>query len=272
MNAKCDGRGRWAMKFASGILGVTLAAALSGQGAWAQAGENTSPDKMVTPLKQDIAPVKVDTRPYKAFYLATSSQQNDANEVVNAIRNILPPDVKVYLVPSQNAVVMRATPDELVLAQKLISDLDRPKKTYRLTYTIVESDGGKRVGTQHYDMVVVAGQRATLKEGSKVPIVTGSFAANSSGTQTQMTYLDVGMNFDATLDEFADGVRVRSKVEQLSIAEEKGGLGPQDPVIRQTSLEGTSFLTQGKSLVLGAVDIPGSTRHLDVEVSMELVR
>jgi type II secretory pathway component GspD/PulD (secretin) len=214
----------------------------------------------------------VDTRPVQTFYLGTSGQQNDSNEVLVAIRNILPPDVKVYLVPSQNAIVMRATPDELVLTQKLINDLDRPKKTYRLTYTLAETDDGKRVGTQHFAMVVVTGQRTVLKQGSKVPIVTGSYTAGSSGEKTDMTYVDVGMNFDATLDEFVNGVRLRTKVEQSSVAEEKSGVGAQDPVIRQTSLEGTSFLTPGKPLVLGSVDIPGSTRHLDVEVVMELVR
>jgi type II secretory pathway component GspD/PulD (secretin) len=272
MNAKCDGRGRWEMKFASGIFGVALVVALSGQGAWAQAGENTSPDKVVTPFKQDTPPARVDTRPVQTFYLGTSSQQNDSNEVLVAIRNILPPDVKVYLVPSQNAIVMRATPDELVLAQKLINDLDRPKKAYRLVYTITETDGDKRVGVQRFAMIVAAGQRTTLKEGSKVPIETGSFAANSSGTQTQMTYLDVGMNFDATLDEFANGVRLRSKVEQLSVAEQTSGVGSRDPVIRQSVLEGTSFLALSKPLVLGSMDIPGSTRRLDIEVVMELVR
>ena len=87
-----------------------------------------------------------------------------------------------------------------------------------------------------------------------------------------MTYIDVGMNFDATLDEFANGVRLRSKVEQSSIAEEKSGVGAQDPIVRQTVMESTSFLTQGKPLMLGSVDIPGSTRHLDVEVVMELVK
>jgi hypothetical protein len=134
-------------------------------------------------------------------------------------------------------------------------------------------DGGKRVGAQHFSMVVVTGQRTLLKQGTKVPIATGSYTTGAStGEQTQFTYLDVGMNFDATLDEFVNGVRLRTKVEQLSMAEEKSGMGPQDPVIRQTSLEGTSFLTPGKPLVLGAVDIPGSTRHLDVEVVMDLVR
>jgi Bacterial type II/III secretion system short domain len=253
------------MKFARGIFGVTLALVLSGQGAPAQTTDSAA-------SKQDNPPARVDTRPYQAFYLATSSQQNDANEVVVAIRNILPPEIKVYLVPSQNAIVVRATPDQLVLVQKIINDLDRPRKAYRLVYTITEMDGDKRIGSQRFAMIVAAGQRTTLKEGSKVPIETGSFAANSSGTQTQMTYLDVGMNFDATLDEFANGVRLRSKVEQLSVAEPMTGVNFRDPVIRQSVLEGTSFLVLSKPLILGSMDVPGSTRHLDIEVVMELVR
>ncbi len=44
------------------------------------------------------------------------------------------------------------------------------------------------------------------------------------------------------------------------------------PVIRQTTLEGTSTLVQGKPLVLGSLDVPGSTRHQEVEVVSELVR
>ena len=41
-------------------------------------------------------------------------------------------------------------------------------------------DGGKRIGTQHFAMIVVTGQRTVLKQGSKVPIVTGSYNAGSS--------------------------------------------------------------------------------------------
>jgi type II secretory pathway component GspD/PulD (secretin) len=259
------------MKVCGVFWRVTLVLVLSGLSARAQAAESAPAEKASATSRQDIPPERVDTRPVQTFYLGTSSQQNDSNEVVVAIRNILPPDVKIYLVPTQNAVVMRATPDELMLAQKLINDLDRPRKAYRLIYTITESDAGKRVGTQHFAMVVAPGQRTTLKEGSKVPIETGSFAANSSGAQTQMTYIDVGMNFDVTLDEFANGVRLRSKVEQSSIAEEKSGVGAQDPIVRQSVMEGTSFLSLGKPLVLGSIDIPGSTRRLDIEVVMETV-
>ncbi|NYF88099.1 hypothetical protein HDF08_000166 [Edaphobacter lichenicola] len=80
------------------------------------------------------------------------------------------------------------------------------------------------------------------------------------------------MNFDATLDEFANGVRLNSKVEQLSMADERSGAGPQAPIIRQTQIQSTSFLTAGRPLILGSLDIPGSTRHVDIEVVMDLVR
>jgi type II secretory pathway component GspD/PulD (secretin) len=261
------------MKFAARILGMALALALIGPNAWGQTGESAATEKGNTASRQEVtANARVDSRPFQTFYLTNVGGQNDANEVTVALRNLLPPDVKVFLVPNQNAITMRGTPDQLALAQKIISDLDRSRRTYRLIYTIVEMDGGKRLGVHHFAMIVTPGQRAVLKQGSRVPIATGSYGASgNTGAQTQFTYVDVGMNFDATMDELANGARLRSKVEQLSIAEQTSGVGVADPIIRQTALEGTSFLTLGKPLVLGSIDIPGSTRHLDVEVAMEQV-
>ncbi len=70
---------------------------------------------------------ELDEQAVQTFYLTNASQQNDANEVLTAIRNLLDPSTKIYLVPSQNAIVMRATPDQLLLAQKLLNDLDRAR-------------------------------------------------------------------------------------------------------------------------------------------------
>jgi general secretion pathway protein D len=63
----------------------------------------------------------------QTFYLTNVSQQNDANEIMVAIRNLLDPGLKIYLVASQNALIIRGTPDELILAEKIINDLDRTK-------------------------------------------------------------------------------------------------------------------------------------------------
>ena len=256
------------MKLANGIAGMALALVLSGPIAWAQTGDTAPREKGTTVSKQESTPATPNSNPVQTFYLTNVYQASDAGELTSALRNMLDPHDKIYLVASQNAIFVQASPEQLVLARRLLNDLDRPKKTYRLTYKITEMDDGKRIGVQHYAMVVVTGQRAVVKQGSRVPIATGAI---SPSAQTQFTYVDVGMNFDATLDEFANGVRLRSKVEQLGIAEEKSGVGVQEPIVRQTSLEGTSFLTPGKPLVLGSLDVPGSTRHLDVEVVMEQV-
>ena len=64
----------------------------------------------------------------------------------------------------------------------------------------------------------------------------------------------------------------QEQIEQSSASEEKSGIGSQDPVIHQTVLEGTSSLTPGKPLILGSLDIPGSTKHQEVEVVFELLR
>jgi len=74
-----------------------------------------------------------------------------------------------------------------------------------------------------------------------------------------------------TLTPVAGGGVLKSKVEQSGVGEQSTIAGVQEPVVRQTVLEGTSILTMGKPLMLGSVDVPGSTRHLDIEVMMELV-
>jgi type II secretory pathway component GspD/PulD (secretin) len=219
------------------------------------------------------APAKTGSNPTQVFYLNNISNGNEASDVVNAIRNMLEPRDRVYLVQAQNALFVQAPPNQLLLAKKLIDDLDHPRRTYRLTYTITEVDDGKRVGTQHYSMVLVSGQRTTMKQGSKIPVATGTVTENGSpATQTQFTYLDVGLNFDATLDESVNGVRLRSKAEQSSLGSDKLIAGISEPVVRQAVLEGTSILTPGKPLILGSLDIPDSTRRMDIEVVMDVVK
>jgi len=248
------------MKFGNGVLGAILIVALIGPNAWGQTADTATAEKP----KQDNPIYRVDTRPYQAFYLTNATQQNAANEVVVAVRNLLDPQIKIYLVPSQNAIMMRGSPEQLALAQKIINDLDRPTKSYRLTYSITELEGGKRVGVQHFSMIVTSGQRTQLKQGSRVPIVTGSDKGDS-----QVQYIDIGLNFDSTLDQYANGAKLSTRVEQTSVAEERSGVGPQDPVVRQTTLANTSFLLPGKPVVLGSLDVPGSMRHMDIDVMME---
>ena len=79
----------------------------------------------------------------QTFYLANSSQANDGNEVLTGLRLLLDPSAKLYLVPSQNAIVVRATTDELLLAQKLINDFDRARPEVVVDVAVLEVNRDK---------------------------------------------------------------------------------------------------------------------------------
>ncbi len=218
-------------------------------------------------LAQSAAPNPGST---KVFHLANVAQAQEAIHITTALRNVLNANDHVYLVEETNDVLVSGPPEEIALAGRLISELDQPKRTYRITYTVAESDAGKRVGVQHFSMVVVSGQRVQLKQGDKIPVITGSYSTEQKAEQTQFTYLDIGMNFDSTVDQFANGLRLRSVVEQSSVADATPkGILADEPIVRQSKLEGTSVIIPGKPLNLGRIDVVGSTRHLDIEVVAE---
>jgi type II secretory pathway component GspD/PulD (secretin) len=213
---------------------------------------------------------------YQIFYLANVTQQNDLTDISTALRNMLP-QARLYAMPTQNAITMHGTAEDIQLAKKMIAELDLPKKIYRLTYTITETDGGKRTGTQNFALIAVTDQMVLLKQGSRVPVFVGTNDAKSSKqvaepAGAQMQYQDVRLTITATAEGSPEGLRLRSKIEQSSLAEEKSGVGAQDPEIRQTVLEGFSTLALGKPLVLGSLDLPGGTRKREIEVVAELVK
>ena len=205
----------------------------------------------------------------KIIYLKNVTTQSEANEILVAVRNMFDPSLKVYLMSTQNAVAVSSYPTEIARVEAFIRELDKPRKTYRLTYTVATVEDDKNIGTQHYTFVAIDGQRASMKEGDKVPVATGSFSTDNNSSQTQFTYLDVGMNFDATVTSLADGVSLQSKVEQSSIGPTNTIAGVAEPVVRQSVVQVSSVVPLGKPLMLGSIDIPNSTRHLDIDVMVE---
>ena len=79
----------------------------------------------------------------QTFYLTNATSAADGNEILTAVRNVLPPDDKIYLVPTQNAIVVRAPPEQLVLIEKLLNDLDRTKPEVVVDVAILEVNRDK---------------------------------------------------------------------------------------------------------------------------------
>ncbi|HUB51849.1 MAG TPA: hypothetical protein VL986_06875 [Terracidiphilus sp.] len=210
------------------------------------------------------------TPEYRTFYL-TNTTTNAQNDVVTDLRNMLP-RAKIYRVESQGAISVLGTADELQLAQRIVADMDRPAKSYRLTFTIKENDAGKPDDPRRVAMVVMLGNKSELRQGTKVPIVTGSTDAQSSTTNTQVQYLDVGLSIDAWLDSSGSGLRLHTKVAQSNVADEKSNVGIQDPILRQTVLDGEATLVEGKPTVLGTLEMPNGTGSEEIQVVAEAVK
>lgn len=146
------------------------------------------------------------------------------------------------------------------------ADTKEAAHTYRLTYTVTESDNGHRLTTQHYSLIAATGKETSLKEGSRVPVA-------ESPASLQYMNFDIGLNIRATLvspDQndalhSSGSMSLHSAVEQSALSAEKPDLAAHTTV-RQTELVSNAILTPGKPLILGSLDVPGSTHHLDIDV------
>jgi hypothetical protein len=138
---------------------------------------------------------------------------------------------------------------------------------YRLTYTLTEMDGSKKVGVHRYSIVLDAGHNvppSQLRLGSKVPLETGELQGNS--TSQSISYVDVGLNIEASLRSFANGLELRSQVTQSAVDPQQSLT--KDPVIRATDFRSTVLLTEDKPLIIGTVDMPGTTHVLQIQVEL----
>src|SRR6202165_55528 len=82
------------------------------------------------------------------FYLRNASTPSELQEVVGTLKGIL--DIsRIQVNPTHSAITLRGTPDQMVLAQKLISDLDKPKAEVVIDIAVlqVSRDQVRTLGT-----------------------------------------------------------------------------------------------------------------------------
>jgi general secretion pathway protein D len=78
----------------------------------------------------------------KTFYLSNLSQPTELQDVTNAMRQILEIN-RIQPIPSEGAIVVRGTPDQMALAQKLIGDLDRSKSEVVVDVAVMQINRDK---------------------------------------------------------------------------------------------------------------------------------
>src|ERR1700741_2145282 len=119
----------------------------------------------------------------KTFYLSNLSQPTELQDVVNAIRAVL--DVqRVLQLLSQNALVVRGTPDQIALAEKLVDDLDkaRPEVIIDIAVMQVSKDRSRTLGLSPPTSATV-----TLQSNLNTTTTTGTTNSGVGGTVSQST-------------------------------------------------------------------------------------
>lgn len=137
----------------------------------------------------------------QTFYLTNISQANDLNEILTTVRNMLDPGVKIYSVASQNAIILRTTPDQLLLAQKIINDLDRARPEVVVDVAVLEvnRDVVRNLGITLPNVFTITPQATTTTTTAAGSTPTTPPAASSSNfTLNTLGNLNA-MNFGVTL-------------------------------------------------------------------------
>ncbi len=138
----------------------------------------------------------------KTFYLSNLSQPTELQDVVNAIRAVL--DVqRVQQLLSQNALVVRGTPDQIALAEKLVDDLDkaRPEVIIDIAVMQVSKDKSRTLGLSPPTSATV--QLQSNLNSTTTPAAAGAPAAGSPSSGSGLNLNEIATlnatNFAVTI-------------------------------------------------------------------------
>jgi general secretion pathway protein D len=148
----------------------------------------------------------------KTFYLTNLSQPTELQDVVNAIRAVL--DVqRVQQLLSQNALVVRGTPDQIALAQKLVEDLDkaRPEVIIDIAVMQVSKDRSHTLGLNPPTSATIQ-----LQNNLNTTTTTGTTTSGSGATVTQSTGSN-GINLNTLGNLNATNFQVTIPAANLSL-------------------------------------------------------
>ena len=135
----------------------------------------------------------------KTFYLSNLSQPTELQDVVNAIRAVL--DVqRVQQLLSQNALVVRGTPDQIALAEKLVEDLDKPRPEVIIDIAVmqVSKDRSRTLGLNPPTSATVTLQSNVNSTTSTSSTSSTTSTTGTSGTTTNGINLNTFANLNAT--------------------------------------------------------------------------
>lgn len=139
----------------------------------------------------------------KTFYLRNTETPNELQEAANVVRQMLDLN-RVQLVQAQDALILRGTPDQMVLAEKLLADFDKPRSEVIIDIAVmqVSRDRLRTLGNTVPTSFSITPVPTTIIPGSSgsgtgAGTSSGSSPASSSGAFTfnSIKSLGSGNNF-----------------------------------------------------------------------------
>ncbi|MDR3747372.1 MAG: cohesin domain-containing protein [Acidobacteriota bacterium] len=180
------------------LNGVTLEealqiTALESKTFWRPVTPNTIFVAADTPAKRK----ELEQSVIRTFYLTNLSQPNELQDLVNILRTLLDTQ-RLQQFASQQAIVVRGTPDQIAMAEKLIEDLDksRPEVVVEVAIMQVSRDKLRNLGINPPTSVTVALQ----SNSSTTTSTSGQNVGTGNGTATTTTGPTTGT---ITLNELA---------------------------------------------------------------------
>ncbi|HEY1984720.1 MAG TPA: hypothetical protein VGG85_04880 [Terracidiphilus sp.] len=215
----------------------------------------------------------------KTFYLRNAASPADLQQAAGTLKAIL--DIsRIQVTPEQRSLTIRATPDQMVLAQKLLGDIDKPKAEVVIDVMVMEVSRDKlhTIGTNPPTSASV-----TLAPGGTTSSSSSGSSSSGSGsglTLNSFTSLNAG-DFAVSIPGVSfsllatdSNTKVIQKPEIRVLDSEKASLKIGDRVpIATGSFQsgfGGSVNTQFQYLDVGVnIDITPYV-HADNEVTLKM--
>jgi len=129
----------------------------------------------------------------KTFYLSNISQPTELQDMVNAMRTILEVS-RIQQLPTQSAIVIRGTPDQVALAEKLVGDIDRAKPEVLIDVVVMQVSRDKV-----RDLGIQPPASASIQLNSATTSTTASTGTGQTATATTGTANTINLNDLANL-------------------------------------------------------------------------
>src|SRR4051812_45822976 len=127
----------------------------------------------------------------KTFYLSNVSAATDLQDTVNVIRTLVEIS-RIQQIASQGAIVVRGTPDQVALAEKIINDIDKARPEVVVEVAVLQVRRDKLL-----DLGITPPTSVTGQLSENLPQTTTTGTGTGTGTPTPTPTPNGGINLNS---------------------------------------------------------------------------